>query len=66
MLVPDIDYLHDGYFFIFFSSADVFSKSTFSKISFRDTIRASNTLNPNLGPISLQRLSANDTSTCKS
>ena len=47
-----------------------FSKSTFSKISFRNTIRVSNSLypdqarhfvRPNLGPPRLERLSVDDT-----
>ena len=49
------------------SSADFFQKSTFSKIYFRNTIRVSNSLDPdqtrrfvgpNLGPNCLQMLSA--------
>ena len=52
------------------SSADFFSKLTFSKISFRNTIRVSNRLDPDqarrfvgpdLGPNCLQRRSADDT-----
>ena len=52
------------------SSAVFFSKSTFSKNSFRSTIRVSNSLDPDqswcfvgpdLGPNRLQKLSANDT-----
>ena len=52
-------------------SADFFSKSTFLKNSFRNTIRVSNSLGPDqarhfvrpdLGPNCLQRLSADDTS----
>ena len=51
------------------SSADFFSKLTFSKNSFRNTIRVSNGLDPDkdrravgpdLGPNCLQRLSADD------
>ena len=51
------------------SSADFFSKFTFSKNSFRNTIRLSNSLDtdqdrpkvgPDLGPNCLQRLSADD------
>ena len=48
------------------SSADFFSKLTFSKNSFRNTIRVSNgfdpdhSVGPDLGPNSLQRLSADD------
>ena len=57
-------------FSCFLSSADFFSKSTFSEKSFRNTIWASNRLDPelswrfvgpDLGPICLQRLSADDT-----
>ena len=53
------------------SSADVFSKSTFSYNSFRNTIRVSNGLDPDqdrrsvgpdLGPNCFQRLSADDKS----
>ena len=60
--------LHDGYFL---SSAVFFSKLTFSKNSFRNTIRVSNSLDPDqaltfagpdLGSNCLQRLSADDTS----
>ena len=52
------------------SSADFFSKSTFLKNSFRNTIRVSNSLDPDqarpfvgpdLGPNCLQNLSADDT-----
>ena len=52
------------------SSADFFSKSTFMKNSFRNTIRLSNTLDSDqarhfvgldLGSNCLQRLSADDT-----
>ena len=55
---------------LFFSS-DFFSKATFSKNSFRNTIRVSNRLDPDqnqssvspdLGPNCLQRLSADDKS----
>ena len=51
------------------SSADFFPKSSFSKISFRNTIRVTNSLDPDqarhfvgpdLGPNCLQRLSADD------
>ena len=54
----------------FLSSADFFSKSNFSKTSFRDIIRVSNSLDPDqarhfvrpdLGSNSLQKLSANGT-----
>ena len=54
----------------FLSSADVFLKITFSKNSFRNTIKVSNSLNPDqarhfvgpdLDPNCLQRLSADDT-----
>ena len=52
---------------LFLSSADSFQNLTFSKISFRNTIRVSNSLDqgqeghsvgPQLGPNCLQRLSA--------
>ena len=51
----------------FLSSAFFFQNQTFSKIASRYTIRVSNTLDsdrarPDLGPICLQRLSADDTS----
>ena len=55
----------------FLSSADFFSKSTFSKNYFRNIIRVSNSMDPeqarlfvgpDLGPYWLQRLSADDTS----
>ena len=54
------------------SSADFFSKSTFSKNTFMNTIRVSNSLDPDqvrhfvgpdLDPNCLQRLSADGTST---
>ena len=61
-----------NFFNDFLLSADFFYlKLTFSKNYFRNTIRVSNSLNPDqarhfvgpdLGPNSLQRLSANDTS----
>ena len=56
---------------MFLSSADFFLKSTFSKNSFRNTIRVSNSLDPyqdqhsvgpDLGPSYLQRLSADEKS----
>ena len=56
--------------FLFLSSADFFSKSTFSKNSFRNSIRVLNHLDldqarhvvgPDLGSNCLQRLSADDT-----
>ena len=56
---------------LFLLSADFFSKSTFSKNSFSNTICVSSRLDPDqarpfvgpdLGPICLQRLSADDTS----
>ena len=59
----------------FLSSADFFSKSTFSKNSLGNTIRVSNSLDPDLarhfgrpelGPNDLQRLSADDTNRQKS
>ena len=55
----------------FFSSADFFSKSTFPKNSFMNTIVVSNgcdpdqdrqKVGPDLGPNCLQRLSADDSS----
>ena len=55
----------------FMSSADFFSKSTFSKNSFRNTIRVSNgmdpdqdrlSVGPDLGPNCLQRLTSDDIS----
>ena len=55
----------------FFVSADLFSKSTFFNISFRNIIRVSNSLDPDqarqnvgpdLGPNCLQMLSADATS----
>ena len=50
-------------FHAFLSSADIFpSKSTFSKNYFRNTIRVSNSLDPDQAPNYLQRLSADDTS----
>ena len=60
-----------GIFHAFLSSADCFLKPTFSKNSFKNTIRVSNSLDPDqarhfvgpdLGPNSLQRLTADDTS----
>ena len=54
----------------FLSSADFFSKSTFMKNYFTNTIRVSNSLDPDvarrfvgpdLGPDCLQRVSADDT-----
>ena len=60
-----------GNFSCFLLSTDFFSKITFSKNSFRNTIIKSNSLDPdqarcfvgpNLGPNSLQMLSADDTS----
>ena len=60
-----------GNFQAFLSSADFFSKSTFSENSFRNTIRVSNSLDPgqarhfvgpDLGPNRLQKLTADDTS----
>ena len=56
-------------FYDFQSSAD-FSESTFSKKSFENTIRVSNSFGPDearqffrpdLGPVCLQKLSADDT-----
>ena len=41
------NYLHTGYFFMhLLSSAGFFSKLTFSKNSFRNTLRVSNSLDP--------------------
>ena len=77
--LPDIEHVSKeklnlcmlGNFSCFLSSADFFSKSTFSKIFFRITIRVSNSLDPDqarhivgpdLGPNCLQRLSVDDTS----
>ena len=56
------------------SSVDFFSKSTFSKNSFRNTIRVSKSLDPeaqhfvgpDLGPNCLQKLSTDDTMEIKS
>ena len=65
------NFLPPGKFFHGFLSSDFFSKSTFSKNSFRNTIRVSNRLDPDqarhfvgpdLGPKCLQKLSADDTS----
>ena len=59
-----------GNFACFLSSADFFSKSTFSKNAFKNIIRVSNSLDsdqarhfvgPDLGPNCLQRFSADDT-----
>ena len=50
-----------GSFHAYLSSAD-FSKATFSKNYFRNTIRASNSLNPDQCTKCLQRLSADHTS----
>ena len=59
-----------GNFYDFLSSAKKFSKSTFSKNSFRNTIRVSNSLDPDqarrsvgpdLVPNCMQKLSADDT-----
>ena len=55
--------LPTGTFFMIFCRLLIFfSKSTFLKNSFRNTIRVSNSLNLGLGPNCLQRLSADDTS----
>ena len=60
-----------GNFSCFLSSTDFFSKLAFSKISFRNTIRVSNSLDPDqvrrfvgpdLGLNCLQRLTADDIS----
>ena len=65
-----------GNFHAFLSSAVFFSILTFSNNSFRNTIRVANgldgldpdqdrqTVSPDLGPICLQRLSAEDKSSC--
>ena len=45
----------------FLLSAFFFSKSTFLKNSLRNTIRVSNSLDPDDSPNCLQRLSADDT-----
>ena len=59
-----------GEFFPLFCRLLIFSKSTFLKNSFRNTIRVSNSLDPDqarhsvgpdLGPNCLQKLSAEDT-----
>ena len=52
-----------GLFLMFFCRPLIFLKSTFSKNSFRNTIRVSNSLDgqnvgPDLGPYCLQKLSA--------
>ena len=58
------------FFMLFLSSADFFSKSTFSKNFFRNTIcvairldpdQARHYVRPDLGPNCLQKLSADDT-----
>ena len=65
------NYLHSVQFFMFFCRLLIFSKSTFSKNSFRNTISVSISLDPDqawhfdgpdLGPNCLQSLSADDTS----
>ena len=57
-------------FFLIFLLSAIFSKSTFSKNSFKNTIRMSNSLDPDqarhfvgpdLGPNCLQKLSADNT-----
>ena len=62
-------YMHSGQFFILFCRLQTFPKLTFSKKSFRNTTRVSNSLDPDqdrlsvgpdLGPNCLQRLSGND------
>ena len=67
----DLTLCLQGNFACFFVNTDFFSKSTFSKNSFRNTIRVSNSLDPDqaqhfvgpdLCPICLQRLSADDKS----
>ena len=66
-----INSLLPGNFYLFFCHLLIFSKSTFRKNSFRNTIWVSNRLDPgqarnlfrpDLGPICLQRLWADDTS----
>ena len=62
--------LHAGKFFMIFCGLQIyFKKLTFSKTSFRNTIRVSNSLDPDqvrqnvgpdLGPNCLQRLSIDD------
>ena len=49
-----------GNFSCLFFVCRIFSKLTFSKSSFRNTIRLSNALDRDLGPNCLQRLSADD------
>ena len=51
-----------GNFTSFLSSAGFVSKSTFSKNSFRNTVRASNSFGPDLVPYCLQRFSTDDAS----
>ena len=67
MSKSQLNSLPAGYFMLFLLSADSFSKFTFSKHSFRNTIRKSNSLDqhfvgPDLGPNFLQRLSEADKS----
>ena len=59
--LPPWEIFHD-----ILSSVDFFSESTFSKISFKNTIKVANSLDPDqarpdMGPNCLQRLSADDT-----
>ena len=70
-VIKYINSLTPGKFFMLFCRLLIFSKSTFSENSFRNT-RVSNSLDldqaqffvvPDLGPICLQRLSADDTRT---
>ena len=69
--LPELNSLHAGKFYMIFVVCRLYSKSKFSKISFRNAIRMSNSLDPDqarhfvgpdLGPNCLQRLSADDTS----
>ena len=59
---------HTGKFCMLFCRLDIFFKLTFSKKSFRNTIRVANSLEPDqivepdLGPNCLQRISADDKS----
>ena len=57
----DLNYLHTGNFFMLLSSAVVFFNHTFFKKIFQEYYQCQNSLYPDLGPNSLQRLSADDT-----
>ena len=70
-MCSDINSLHSGYFACFFDVCLFFSKLTFLKNSSENTIRVSNSLDPcpvlgffrpDMGPIGLRRLSADDKS----